>query len=173
MALRKTLLALVAVTACISGQTSALAQDEEGRKEAAGGPAEAVEMPPTELDLPVDESIKVKVDPIVSGPVVERVVSPTAVMVGTKNTTEVEVFVVPVDAPYGGRALEKPHSVGKDDRAVDGFKVMWTQKETAPYVKVFAVVTRKTGFPHHVRSRTFDFGMGGTRLDAQNAPLKK
>lgn len=170
MALRKTLLALVAVTACVSAAAAALAQDDVDKKEAAGGPGEAVEMPPTELDLPVDEGIKVKVDPVVSGPVVERVVSLTSVVIATKNATEVEVFVVPVDAPYGGKALEKPHSVGKDDKPADGFKVMWTQKESAPYVKVFAVVTRRTGFPHQVRSRTFDFGMGGTRLET---PPKK
>jgi hypothetical protein len=162
---RKLLLAISAVV-CLCASASAQAPAGSGSADS----KDAVEMPPTELDLPVDENIKLKVEPYVASPVVDRIIEPAAVIVGSPNTSEVEIFVVPVDSPYGGKALEKPHSVGKDEKPGDGFKVMWTKKESAPYVKVFAVVTHKTGIQRLYRSHTMDFGMGGSRLET--APAK-
>jgi hypothetical protein len=132
-----------------------------------GAAPEQWELPPTELDLPVDEKVHVHVEPYVAGSVVDRVSEPAAVTVTiSEPTSMVEVFVVPVDSPYGGKALDKPRLIGKDDKPADGFKVMWTGKEKAPYVKVFAVVMKRAGVQRRWRSHTLDFGMGGMRLDA-------
>lgn len=128
------------------------------------------EMPPTELDLRVDERVHVHVEPYVPGPVVDRITEPAAVTVEVPDCTRVEVFVVPVDAPYGGKAIDKPRMIGKDDKPADGFKVMWSGKEKTPYVKVFAVITKRNGVQRRFRSHTLDFGMGGARLDAPAAP---
>jgi hypothetical protein len=166
---RKILLNVIAAAACFCAPAWAQSGDS-GDTRTAPPTEEAVEMPPTELDLPIDESIKMKVEPFVSSPVVDRLIEPTTIVVGSPNTSEVEIFVVPVDAPYGGKALEKPHSVGKDDRPADGFRLIWTSKESAPYVKVFAVVTHKTGIQRRYRSHTMDFGMGGSRLETPAKP---
>lgn len=121
---------------------------------------------PTELDYPTDEKIKVKVDPVVSNAVVDRITEPSTITVlCTGPVEEVELFVVPVDAPYGGKATDKPRAVGKDDKASDGFKITWTGKEHDPYVKLFAVVKKRGGGRARFRSRTLDFGMGGNRYE--------
>jgi hypothetical protein len=120
---------------------------------------------PTELDLPVDEKIKVKVEPFVPGSVVDRLVEPSTVTVECPGAQEVDLYVVPVDAPYGGKAVDRPRRIGRDDKPANGLKVDWATKEYHPYVKVFVVV-RKKGFGMR-RSRTLDFGMSGARFEAK------
>jgi hypothetical protein len=164
---RKAFLVVIAAAALFGAPVCA--QSDGDPK--AGDSQDAVEMPPTELDLPIDESIKMKVQPFISGPVVDRLIEPTTIIVGSPNTSDVEIFVVPVDAPYGGKALEKPRSVGRDEKPADGFKIIWATKESAPYVKVFAVVTHKVGIQRRYRSHTMDFGMGGNRFEAKPAPI--
>jgi hypothetical protein len=127
---------------------------------------EPPDMGPTELDYPVDEKIKVKVDPFTSSPVVDRISEPCTVTVEGPNILDVEVFVVPVDGPYGGHAIDRPRSIGKDLNPAKGFTVKWTGKEQSQYVKVFAVVHRRVGIPRTVRSLTLDFGMAGARYEA-------
>jgi len=123
---------------------------------------------PTELDYPIEEKIKMKVDPVMPGSLVDRITQPTVVIVESPGASAAEIFVVPVDAPYGGKAIDKPHSIGKDMRPSDGLKVMWTGKERFPYVKIFAVIDRPSGNPRRVRSHTMDFGMAGARLEAKS-----
>lgn len=143
--------------------------DDGTKKDEAGSGDSFVPMPPTELDLSVDDRIKVKVEPFVVGSLVDRIVEPSVIVIDSPGAAEVEVFVVPVDAPYGGKAIEKPHSVGKDERSADGFKINWVAKEHDPYVKLFVVAKRKNS-QHRVRSHTLDFGMSGARFEA---PIKK
>jgi hypothetical protein len=152
-----------------SNTNSNAGKDDEKNKTSAEA-AGQWEMPPTELDLPVDDRVKVRVEPYVAGSVVDRISEPAAVTVQIPDCLKVEVFVVAVDAPYGGKAIEKPRLIGKDDKPADGFKVMWTGKEKTPYVKVFAVITKRAGVQRLFRSHTLDFGMAGTRLDAAAGP---
>jgi hypothetical protein len=131
---------------------------------------EPPDMGPTELDYPVDEKIKVKVDPFTASPVVDRISEPCTVTVEGQNILDVEVFVVPVDGPYGGHAIDRPRSIGKDLNPAKGFTVKWTGKEQSQYVKVFAVVHKRVGIPRQVRSPSLDFGMDGARFEAPAKP---
>jgi hypothetical protein len=136
---------------CLTPLTAVYAQSDN--TEAVPAPAPQ----PTELDLPVDESIKVTVEPVQVSNLVDRVMETATVSVKCPTALSAQVFVVPVDAPYGGRALEKPRLIGSDNKPADG-------------LKVFAVV-RKSAAPNTpVRSRTVDFAMGGARYDAPPLP---
>lgn len=124
----------------------------------------------TELDYPIDEKVKVKVEPCIANAVVDRLSEPSTITVVAPGASEVELFVIPVDAPYGGKAIDKPHVIGKDDKPSDGFRIHWTAKESEPYIKLFAVVRRK-GSERKLRSRTYDFAMSGSRLDKRPDPV--
>jgi hypothetical protein len=131
----------------------------------AGGPT-ADNAPPDlvplkELTLPIDESVKVTVVPVIRTNIVDRVVEPCSVQVKAAGAAQVQVFVVPVDSPYGGRAVDSPRPIGTDANPADGFSVRWTGTESAKYMKVFAVA-QKGG--RSVRSATIDVGIGGKRL---------
>ncbi len=155
-----------------SGQPSQvlIAQEDRHAESTDGDSAELLTpMPPTELDFTVDEKIKVKVEPFVSGSLVDRIVEPTTVSVVYPGAAEIDLFVVAVDSPYGGKALEKPRLIGKDAKPGDGFKIQWNNKEPDPYVKIFAVVKKKSG-DKRFRSRTLDFGMAGARFEPKKLP---
>lgn len=141
----------------------------EHQPEAADSESATVPMPPTELDFPLDEKIKVKVEPFIPGSLVDRIVEPTTVQVECLGAAEINLFVVAVDSPYGGKALEKPRLIGKDAKPSDGFKIHWNNKEPDPYVKIFAVVRKKNG-PKRFRSHTLDFAMAGARFEPKKAP---
>jgi hypothetical protein len=118
-------------------------------------------VPLKELTLPIDDTLKVTVVPVIRTNVVDRVVEPCTVQVKAAGAAQVQVFVVPVDSPYGGRAVDSPRSIGTDANPADGFSVRWTGTESAKYMKVFAVA-QKGG--RSVRSATVDVGIGGKRL---------
>jgi hypothetical protein len=115
------------------------------------------------LELPVDESIKISVDPVEISNVVDRVMGPAVVTVKCPQATDVRLFLVPVNAPYGGRTLDKPRLIGSDSKPSDGLTVRWNSKESHQYVKLFAVVHKKNAPQVEVRSRTVDFAVGGSR----------
>jgi hypothetical protein len=118
-------------------------------------------VPLKELTLPIDETLKVTVAPVIRTNVVDRVIEPCTVQVKAPGAAQVQVFVVPVDSPYGGRAVDSPRPIGTDANPADGFSVRWTGTESAKYMKVFAVA-QKAG--RSVRSATVDVGIGGKRL---------
>jgi len=130
----------------------------------AQAPAQAAE--PTELDLPVDQTIKIKVAPVQISSVVDHVNEPSTVTVSSAGLLNAQLFLVPVDSPYGGHALGKPRLIGTDNRAGDQLTVRWTSKEPVRYVKLFAVVHKKDAPGTAVRSRTIDIGIGPARLSA-------
>lgn len=164
MTLRILLLPFLFLLCCTSAPSAVFAQPAEGEKEKAEA-HKPPEMGPTELDYPIDDRIKVKVEPFVPGTVVDRLLEPSLVTIVNASGSEVELFVVPVDAPYGGKALDRPHSIGKDEKPADGWKLHWNGKEHQPYIKLFAVVHRRNG--GHARSRTYDFGVAGTRYEPE------
>jgi hypothetical protein len=123
---------------------------------------------PTELDLPVDDSIKVSISPVQVSHVVDHVVEPCIITVRCPEALSAQVFMVPVDAPYGGRGTDKPHLIGTDNNPKNnGFKVRWASKETSRYVKIFAVVRKRSAPLQEVRSLTVDIGIAGSRFDPQ------
>jgi hypothetical protein len=145
----------------------------EGKKD--GGEAQTEKAKPSELDLPEDLSIKIKVDPVIPGNVVDRIGEPAKVTVECPGIVSAEVFVVGVDSPYGGRALERPRLLGRDSSSSDGFTVQWNDAEVDQYVKIFAVVTRKTQPEKRMRSHTIDLAMHGARFKpspAQTQPAR-
>ena len=81
-------------------------------------------VPLKELTLPIDESLKVTVVPVVHTNVVDRVVDPCSVQVKAPGATQVQVFIVPVDSPYGGRATDSPRPIGTDSTPADGRLVL-------------------------------------------------
>ena len=125
---------------------------------------------PTELDLLQDPTVKVELDPVVASSLVDRVVEATTVTVHCPDAMTAEVFIVPVDAPYGGKPLDIPRSVGKGVRSANLFKVQWASKEPDQYVKLFAVVRRKSSPERRVRSHTIDLAIGGTRFEPDTQP---
>ena len=124
---------------------------------------------PTELDLLQDPTVKVEVEPVVASSVVDRVIEPGTVIVRCPDALTAEVFLVPVDAPYGGKPLDIPRSIGKGTKTANVFKIRWTSKEPDQYVKLFAVVRRKSSPERRVRSHTIDLAIGGSRYVPDSA----
>jgi hypothetical protein len=118
---------------------------------------------PTELDLPEDSTIKIRVFPLMPSNLVDRVGEPATVTVDCPGALSAEVFIVPVDAPYGGHALDRPRLIGKDIRPHDGLTVAWSEQEPDQYVKLFAVVRKRSQPDHRLRSHTIDLAMYGSR----------
>lgn len=124
---------------------------------------------PTELDLPQDAAIKIKVSPIIPSNVVDRVCEPASIIVDCPGALSAEVFLVPVDSPYGGRALQPPRSLGKDSKPADGMVIPWSEKVSDQYVKLFAVVRKRAQPDKRVRSHTIDIAVSGARLKPKPA----
>lgn len=118
----------------------------------------------TEPDLPVDESIKVSITPLQVSSLVDRMMEPVTIKVRCPEAARAQLFFVAVDAPYGGKVIDKPRLIGSDLKPEDGLTVRWSDKLTAQYIKVYAVV-RKKGASSDVRSKTIDLAVGGARLD--------
>lgn len=118
---------------------------------------------PSEINLPVDDSVKVTVEPLFVSNLVDRVLEPSTVTVCCPEALSVQLFIMPVDSPYGGVALRRPKLIASDNRPSDKYTLRWTGKEQTAYVKLFAVV-RKQRTPYtFVRSRTIDLALGGMR----------
>lgn len=114
--------------------------------------------------LDLDETIKVRVEPIVRSAVVDRVVEPTTIYVKAPGSTKVEVYLEPVDAPFCGKSVGQPRLIGKSIDGRRGFPVNWGAVEKHKYVKLYALVYKSDG---QKRSRSIDLCMGGLRFEAQ------
>ncbi|MBY0551884.1 MAG: hypothetical protein K2W95_31660 [Candidatus Obscuribacterales bacterium] len=112
--------------------------------------------------LEVDDRIKIKVTPVVIGPVIDRVTETATVTVRAPGASKVEVYVEPVDAPYGGRTIGEPRLLGRSSD-IRCFTVNWAAPEPDKYVRVYAIAYRSPAQPP-TRSRGTDLGMGGRRL---------
>ena len=112
-------------------------------------------------EVEVDERIKVRVTPLVSGPVIDRVMEPTMVTVRAPGATTVEVYLEPVDAPYGGRTTGAARLLGRSTNS-KGFNVSWSSPEPHRYVRLYALAF--CGLSAPMRSAAVDLGMGGRRL---------
>lgn len=133
----------------------------------------AAEPPANEPSGPlmdIDDNITVKVTPLMPGPVIDRVTEPSTISVKAPGASSVEVYVEPVDAPYGGRSTGEPRLLG---RCSTGrmFELPWTTPESARYVRIFAVAYRAQTVP--TRSRGTDLGIGGRRYVAPPPPPQK
>jgi hypothetical protein len=117
----------------------------------------------TELDLPVDATVRLSVDPLFPSSLVDRVMEPCTVTVRGSNITSVDIMAVPVDAPYGGFAVATPRLVGHAaaNKRSTAFLLRWSAVEPDRYLKLFAVVHKKNG--SLARSKTLDVCMSGPR----------
>jgi hypothetical protein len=120
---------------------------------------------PPQPKLMEDATIKLRVEPILLDSVVDRVLEPAKIFVEAPGATMVDVFLVPVDAPYGGRAVGKGRLLGRDSTPRNGFIIDWVSTESHQYLKLFAVV-HKNG--EQSRSRTIDIAVSGDRFKVRS-----
>lgn len=120
---------------------------------------------PPQPKLMEDTSIKLRVDPVLLDSVIDRVLEPAKIFVEAPGATVVDVFLVPVDAPYGGKPLGKGRLLGRDSTPRDGFVIDWSSSEPHQYLKLFAVV-HKNG--EQSRSRTIDIAVSGDRFKVKS-----
>lgn len=128
------------------------------------GPVDAA--PDSELVL--DERIRVKVEPVVRNAVVERVVESARIKVKTPpGFFRVDIFVEPVDAPFGGKSLGVPKMLGQAF-GNGSFSYRWVSPEHYEYVKIFALAYKNPSAAVFSvpggRSRAIDVAIGGNRL---------
>lgn len=135
------------------GSSPAVNQPQEGESE----------KEPAAQAIPEDDSVKIKIDPVLVGNLVDRVIEPATITVIAPGALSAEVYLLPVDAPYGGKPTGKARLIGKDLTPANGFTVRWSQAEPDQYVKIFAVVHKKDA-AGPVRSHTLDIGLSGRRL---------
>lgn len=118
---------------------------------------------PEQEFLDLDESIKLKVEPVVRGTVVDRVIENSTIYVRAPlGSLRVEVYIEPVDAPFCGKSLGEPRLIGKSSDVRRNFPVSWQKPEAHRYVKVFAIAFKPGGLSG--RSRSISLAMGGSRL---------
>lgn len=149
---------------CQEPETSQNTPEQEEREPT--GNAEKPEVSDAEAEdtgpqFEVDDRIKIKIAPIVIGPVIDRVTESATVTVRAPGASKVEVYLEPVDAPYGGRTTGEPRLLGRSTN-MRCFCVNWSAPEPAKYVRVYAIAYRSQAQP--TRSRGTDLGMGGKRL---------
>lgn len=82
----------------------------------------------------------VRVEPFIPTDLGNRVVTPATVYVAAPGAAWVDVYVQPVDAPFGGRRIGTPALIGSTTTAEGTLvAVPWAADEPYPYVEVFAV----------------------------------
>lgn len=121
-----------------------------------------------EDDLALDDRIRVKVEPVVRNPVIERVVESARIKVRTPpGFFRVDIFIEPVDAPFGGKSLAHPKMLGQAF-GNGNFTLKWASPERYEYVKIFALAYKNPAAAifsaAHGRSRAVDVALGGNRL---------
>lgn len=145
--------------------------DEPAKKSEAPDIFDFKGAPPSEQDpedggLALDERIAVKVEPIVRNAVVDRVIEPARIKVkAPPGFFKVEIYLEPVDAPFGGKSLGEPKLLGHA-KGSGNFTFFWNGPESHEYVKLF-VLAYKPGSTHFStagRSHAIDLAIGGTRL---------
>lgn len=147
--------------------TETAREQEQQQEQKPGGDSSAnpevsdAEAEDTGPQFEVDDRIKIKIAPLVIGPVIDRVTESATVTVRAPGASKVEVYVEPVDAPYGGRTTGEPRLLGRSTN-MRCFCVNWSAPEPDKYVRVYAIAYRSQAQP--TRSRGTDLGMGGKRL---------
>lgn len=117
--------------------------------------------------IKLDESIKVRVDPLCHGAVVDRVVENSTIYVKAAGSSRVEIYLQPVDSPYCGNTVAEPTLIGRSKDARRNFPVLWTKPESYRYVKVYALAFKQNG--QSGRSRSVDLCMSGQRYQPPQA----
>lgn len=117
--------------------------------------------------LDLDESIKIRVEPIIRSAVVDRVVEKSTVYVRAPGSSRVEIYVEPVDSPFCGKSIGEPRKIGQSTDGRRNFPIVWSDTETNRYVKVYAKAHKPDG--QTGRSRSIDLCMGGMRFQAAPA----
>lgn len=115
----------------------------------------------------IDENIRVRVEPVVIGQLIDRVTEPATIFVDCTNIKTASVYMEPVDAPYGGKALAEPKLIGTSTDAKHGFPIAWKSVEPYPYVKLFAICAQNNKDGGTRRSHAIDIGLAGQRLKLQ------
>lgn len=117
--------------------------------------------------LVLDESIKVKVEPVERSAVVDRVIGrSTTIYVTAPQAVRVQVYLEPVDSPYCGKALAPPRLIGQSSDFRRNFPVVWSSPEPYRYVKIFARAFKADGYTAG-RSRSVDLALAGLRYAPQ------
>lgn len=124
----------------------------------------------TESELVLDERIRVKVEPVVRNAVVERVVEAARIRVKTPpGFFRVDIYIEPVDAPFGGKSLAEPKMLGQAF-GNGNFSLRWSSPEHYEYLKIFALAHKNPAASINSiaggRSRAIDVAVGGNRLQA-------
>ena len=120
--------------------------------------------------IPEDKSVKLSIEPLLVGNLIDRVMEPATITVHAPGALRVEVYLLPVDSPYGGKPTGKARLIGQDLTPANGFKIKWAKPTSDPYVKIFAVVHKKSAPESTIRSHTIDVGLGGQLLIPRSAP---
>ncbi len=82
--------------------------------------------------------VVLRVEPVIVGDLGDRVTGPATVFVEAPGAASVEVYVQPLDAPYG-KPLTAPTLIGADIDSSDGFAVYWPADEPYDAVQLIAV----------------------------------
>jgi hypothetical protein len=108
-----------------------------------------------------DPSVKLKIEPLSPANLVDRVCEPARLSVKCPGAIDAAFYLVPVDAPYGGKPVGKTRLIGKARGSK--LSIMWSTVETNKYFKVFVVVHRSNDPLKAWRSSTVDVAMSGSR----------
>ena len=177
------------------GSAAIAADDSESKSEAEADAAPAADAPPKKPEQPdifdfqgsapsddsaasselsVDERILVKVEPIVRNAVVERIVESARIKVKTPpGFLRVDIYIEPVDAPFGGKSLAVPKMLGQAF-GNGNFTLRWSSPERFEYFKIFALAHKNPSASVFSvsagRSRAIDVAIGGNRLQPSLEP---
>lgn len=111
----------------------------------------------------INPQIQLHVQPLLRSHVVDKVSDPTTVSIDAKEPAQrVELYLEPVDAPYGGKTVGPSRLIGKSDKSGRKFTFNWTDREPYRYVRLFALVYRN-GNDSPEQSSSLDLGMAGAR----------
>lgn len=113
--------------------------------------------------LELDETIKVRVEPVMRSAVVDRVVENSTIYVKAPGSVRVEIYLEPVDAPFCGKPIAEARMIGQSKDIRRNFPVNWNAVESHRYVKLYALAYKRDGVSYG-RSRSIDLSMGGLRL---------
>ena len=158
-------LSIASAASCVDAQDQPVTQDPQQQPQ-----QEEIQPPPAELQIPVDDSIKLTIDPVQVSSVVDRVNEPCTVTIKSPGLLNAQLYLIGTDAPYGGLLIGDPRLIGEDNHAGDKLSVRWSSKETNQYVKLFAIVHKKNAPDKAVRSRTLDVGIGPARFKLPPVP---
>lgn len=143
-----------------------LVQAQSGVSAAIGeAPAEGVEQAP---EVELDQHVKIKVEPLLVGRLIDRLVGPATITVEGCDAQMGEVWLLPIDAPYGGKVTGKPIFLGRAhrvERRSAGARVLvlkWHEPLSHDYVRIFAVVYPRKTPDKPVRSVSLDLAISGS-----------